>query len=643
MSSRGRGFGGRGFGGRGNRGSAFARGSGHNDGGRGRGKRPAPGDDFDDSAISADWNGLGHVLSAIDGSGYGAYKRLLQRTFTHETGFRMVIRYVQGDPYATPSRIGVVMDLDKTGLSTTMERPERVATADYNTRLAASFINKHGLDDNVAGQGGWSGPKGGALNINAPGQEILARTSCVINNAANTIELRLTVVLPAQGRTILGDKAWSIFKQGVPALVAHCLSVDRTHQHAGLQKHVQTFLDQEHMRGQLEAHGLVAFIANGSILPRQSGASSLPMASKDIVKFQAPASSSETSKSLRVELNKADSSPVIGMGVKKGVTVLTGGGFHGKSTLLAAIQQGVYNHIPGDGREYVVSDPTAFKVRAEDGRSVTSLNISPFVSTLPGGKSTKTFNTSNASGSTSMAANIQEALEIGTKLLLIDEDTAATNLLLRDERMASLIDAEPITPFVSKVRALYQRQHISTLIVVGGCGDYLSAADHVIGMQDFLPRDLTSRAQEVVASHPRLVQTLDIYGDVPSRVVALEQALVGAMPPAVRGRSFIKLQSGSKSLVKNPAEEESGIELDAVEQLVERGQLRLIAEVLFDLAAAGSSRNLKDVVLEMEKTVTSDGLDGLVKNSELWGDLVECRRFEVAAAVNRVRGLKVAV
>ncbi|KAL9052797.1 MAG: hypothetical protein Q9162_005159 [Coniocarpon cinnabarinum] len=588
MSSRGRGFGGRGFGGRGNRGSAFARGSGHNDGGRGRGKRPAPGDDFDDSAISADWNGLGHVLSAIDGSGYGAYKRLLQRTFTHETGFRMVIRYVQGDPYATPSRIGVVMDLDKTGLSTTMEssanpgdqRPERVATADYITRLAASFINKHGLDDNVAGQGGWSGPKGGALNINAP---------------------------------------------------------------AGLQKHVQTFLDQEHMRGQLEAHGLVAFIANGSILPRQSGASSLPMASKDIVKFQAPASSSETSKSLRVELNKADSSPVIGMGVKKGVTVLTGGGFHGKSTLLAAIQQGVYNHIPGDGREYVVSDPTAFKVRAEDGRSVTSLNISPFVSTLPGGKSTKTFNTSNASGSTSMAANIQEALEIGTKLLLIDEDTAATNLLLRDERMASLIDAEPITPFVSKVRALYQRQHISTLIVVGGCGDYLSAADHVIGMQDFLPRDLTSRAQEVVASHPRLVQTLDIYGDVPSRVVALEQALVGAMPPAVRGRSFIKLQSGSKSLVKNPAEEESGIELDAVEQLVERGQLRLIAEVLFDLAAAGSSRNLKDVVLEMEKTVTSDGLDGLVKNSELWGDLVECRRFEVAAAVNRVRGLKVAV
>lgn len=294
----------------------------------------------------------------------------------------------------------------------------RIALCDFVTRVAGSVIQAKHLDQNVgSSNGGWSGPKGGAFSICMPGQEVLPRTSAIV--AGNeSIELRFTVSLPAAGRTVLGRQAWQILGINLVEVVKKSLYHSQLDQKS-LQRHVTSVERQQSLRDQLSDRKLIAFVANGSILPRSSGASQSPMTDASVVKFQSP-------KELEVTLSASDGTPFTGMGVGEGVTLLTGGGFHGKSTMLEALELGVYNHIPGDGREAVVTDQASVKIRAEDGRSVCRTNISPFISQLPGGKDTRAFSSEDASGSTSMAANIQEALEAGSRAILIDEDSSAT-------------------------------------------------------------------------------------------------------------------------------------------------------------------------------------------------------------------------
>ena len=266
------------------------------------------------------------------------------------------------------------------------------------------------------------------------------------------------------------------------------------------------------------------------------------------------------------------------MGIPRGITLLTGGGFHGKSTLLEALELGIYNHIPGDGRERVVADPAAVKIRAEDGRAVSSLDVSPFIANLPGGKDTKRFTTDDASGSTSMAANIQEALEVGCKTLLIDEDSSATNLLVRDQRMQLLIQKEPIIPLISKARALFDKHGVSTVIVVGGLGDWLSVADHVIMMDDYVPQLITKQAAEVVQQYPSSVTQHSTYGSLPNRKLQID--LSQFRSPFAPRKSFINLRPHAKNPVDDPADAEPGIDLSNLDQIVEVGQARLIGALM---------------------------------------------------------------
>lgn len=310
------------------------------------------------------------------------------------------------------------------------------------------------------------------------------------------------------------------------------------------------------MRSQLTERGLIAFVANGAILPRASGASSRPLTNKSVVSFQSPPS-------LEVALSRLHGPDVRGMGIASGVTLLTGGGYHGKSTLLQALQLGVYNHVPGDGRELVVTDPTAVKVRAEDGRAVTGTDISPFIKDLPGGRNTTMFTTEDASGSTSMAAGIQEALEVGCRTLLIDEDTSATNLLVRDERMQALVRNEPITPLVSKVRALYSEHGVSTIIVVGGLGDWLSVADRVVGMESYIPEDLTQLAKDLVQRLPRDVGQDLSYGSLPGRGLQYPESITQGRTPWAKTKNFIILPSTQG--IKDPSEADNGVDVSGVE------------------------------------------------------------------------------
>lgn len=542
--------------------------------------------------------------------------------------------HVQGDPYAAPSKVRAIVPWSETRFPSEycQSHIRRTALCDFVSRAAGSLISAKHLDRNVGNaNGGWSGPKGGAFSINMPGQEILPRTSALISGN-DSIELRFTVSLPAAGRTILGEQAYKILAVNLVDIVKQSLlhaSLDQ----AKLRKHISSAEAQESVRLQLQGKGLLAFVANGAVLPRASGASQAPMSGKGLVAFKSP-------KELEVTLTSSNGITFTGMGISKGVTLLTGGGFHGKSTLLEALELGIYNHIPGDGREGVVTDPTAFKIRAEDGRSVSKTDISPFISTLPGGKDTKAFTTEDASGSTSMSANIQEALEAGCQTLLIDEDSSATNLLVRDARMQALIRNEPITPLISKARALYDERGVSTVIVIGGLGDWLSVADRIIAMDSYVPRDITQQAKEVSSQFPTSVNIDKTYGSIPKRAFRVD--LEGLKSPFASRKKFITINSQVKDAVDDPSRAESGVDLGAIDQIVEKGQSQLIAVLLQRISGmtALGALTLQELLERLNDAV---GIDESLPTSLVGGDLVAVRQLELAAALSRVRGLALRV
>ncbi|RMH11772.1 MAG: ATPase, partial [Gemmatimonadetes bacterium] len=401
----------------------------------------------------------------------------------------------------------------------------------------------------------------------------------------------------------------------------------RAHRPDVLLEHALVNEDAEALRAQLRPAGLVAFVADGAMLARRSGVDDRPLEGAEAVPFRAP-------DALRVTLEAPNAGPVTGMGVREGVTLIVGGGYHGKSTLLRALERGVYNHRPGDGREFVVTVPDAVKVRAEDGRAVGGVDISPFIGTLPGGRDTRAFTTPNASGSTSQAAAILEAVEVGATLLLVDEDTAATNFMIRDRRMQELVPAaaEPITPFVDRVRELYERWGVSSVLVIGGSGDYLDVADTVVGMRDYRAADLTAEARRVASRVPtgRRPEAPAPLAGRPARVVE-----PGSLDPR-RGRRERSVKARGTHTVSVGVET---IDLSAVEQLVHPAQAEALAHALLRLhGLVDGRRTVAELLGHVERTLSEEGLDAL--DARRTGGLAGFRRFELAAALNRARKLR---
>ncbi|WP_035991974.1 ABC-ATPase domain-containing protein [Leptolyngbya sp. KIOST-1] len=557
-------------------------------------------------------------LHRLDGQGYGAYKSLKGK-YTFED-FTLHIDHVQGDPFAAPSRVRVVVPQAVAGFPNRLwELPCRaIALSDYLTR---EFHRAAQGSQRTSGSG-----KSGLVGIVRPSQAILNRSAARVT--AGAVELRFTVGLPAFGRRIAGRQAADLLCGTVPALVRQTL-VYGALDAAQLEHHVNTAEDAEALRSQLSHHHLVAFVADGAILPRRSGVDECPLADQ-AVPFKSP-------DSLRVTLTCPHAGAITGMGVPCGITLIVGGGYHGKSTLLRAIEAGVYNHVPGDGRHQVVTDPAAVKVRAEDGRSIAGVNIAPFIGSLPQGKSTQTFSTPNASGSTSQAANIIEAIEAGATALLVDEDTSATNFMIRDRRMQALIakDREPITPFVDKVQQLYSDYNISTVLVMGGSGDYFDVADTVIALDEFVPQDVTERAKTIAAE---LKTERDREGGQSFGAISPRTVQPDSIDPS-QGRHSVKLQARDVEQLQIGTE---AIDLSAVEQLVETGQVRAIAAAIvyaqryYLTATTPLSEAIEAVMVD----IAQHGLDCLTE----WpmGDLVNFRGLELAAAINRLRTLRTA-
>ena len=554
---------------------------------------------------------LRSTLDRIDRKGYGAYKDLQGSYDLRE--FDLFVDRVQRDPFAPPSLVRV-RTKDNRFEPVLFENPvRRVAFEDFLTRQVETAL-RH------AGKGNRGSGGSGRIEIQRASQVVLPRASVVVES--NFVEARMGVGLPARGRTVDARAAQTMLLEELPRVVREALTpagVDPEAAHV----HVEVVEDADHLRKRLPALGLVAFVADGATLPRESGASDRPLR-EGAVPFESP-------EEFRVTVELPNRGEVSGMGIPEGVTLVAGGGFHGKSTLLSALSLGVYDHVPGDGRELVVARADAVKIRAEDGRSVAGVDISGMIGELPGGRPTTSFSTTNASGSTSQAANIAEAVEIGTSLLLVDEDTSATNFMIRDERMRELVRKEPISPFIDLVRPLHDSLGISTVVVVGGVGDYLDVADHVILMEDYKPRDATNRAREVRERFPARVPPKSGAASRPRgrRVRASSIDLRRGRRETARGRGLYTIEFGRER-----------VDLSYLEQLAEAGQTEAIARSIGEFAAGNASREVTEVVNGALGSIRESGLDSLGNFRGHPGELSLPRPQEVAAAINRIRSLE---
>lgn len=571
---------------------------------------------------------LRQTLTRIDGRGYKAYKDIEgQYDFT---GGTLYIDHVQGDPFASPSKIRVRVPQAVARLPSDLHqnRVRRVALQDFLARRV-----RHAIQRTAQGRRGIG--KSGLIAVDAGGQEVLERTALLIT--PEWIEVRMQVGLPAAGRTVLGRQAEAMLCSEIPTIVQHSLHWDNVPQLDG-QRFVECVENQEHIRSRLESLGLVAFVGDGAILPRESGASDRPLAADQAVAFQSPETFRVTIEVPNpIDGHKGPQRSITGMGIPHGVTLIVGGGYHGKSTLLRALERGIYPHIPGDGREYVVTRPDAVKIRAEDGRRVEQVDISPFIANLPYGRSTTAFSTDNASGSTSQAANILEALEIGTRVLLLDEDTSATNFMVRDARMQALVpkEHEPITPFLDRVRELYDTFGVSSLLVMGGAGDYFEVADSVIMLRKYLPFDVTARAKEVMRLYPsqRRAEVTAPFNTVTARIPLAESF------DASRGRREVKIDAKDRDLILFGSDP---IGLHYVEQLVDLSQTRAVGYAIH-LATErfmDGKATLREVAERIEQFLDHEGLDALDpfrRHDRHPGNFARPRVYEIVAAINRLR------
>ncbi len=558
------------------------------------------------------------MLRRIDGRGYKAYKDIRD---TYDFGiFTLIVDHVQGDPYAAPSRVRVRVPQENARFpeDTCHNRSREIALRDFLTRRFFEAARKFCRGNRGIG-------KSGEIAIDRPGQEILERTSAFVTKGY--VEARFVMGLPAVGRKIAGRDAAAMFFEELPRIVDAALlfkNVSAT----SLYEHIKTAEDADFLRDSLKDLGLVAFVADGTVLPRASGVDQRPLSRGTVVPFESP-------QSLRCEIELPNRGSITGMGVPCGVTLIVGGGYHGKSTLLRALELGIYNHIPGDGREYVVTSPAAVKIRAEDNRRIEKVDISSFIVNLPFGQDTGAFSTDDASGSTSQAANIMESLEMGASVLLIDEDTSATNFMIRDRRMQELVskDKEPITPFIDKIQQMYRDRGVSSILALGGSGDYFDVADQVICMVEYRPHDFTERARTIARTYrtERTAEGGDSFGNIGERI-----PLAGSFDPR-RGKRDVKISSRGLQSIEFGTH---AIDLGAVEQLVDTSKTRAMGDAIhYATTYMDGKRTVKEIVDAVLQAIEAESLDVLGP----WpaGDYAAFRGLELAAAINRLRTLVV--
>lgn len=562
---------------------------------------------------------LQSLLRSVHRKSYPAYKSL-KGSYQFDR-YVLSIDHVQGDPFASPSHISVKILHKDAGFPKEyyQDRITRITLCDYLTRQFEQQVNRYTFRAKGSG-------KSGLISVSRCGQEVLERTACEITESG--ITARFFVGFPANGRTINAPELEKIFFEFLPLCVQKAF-VYRNLNAKHLQQTIFLAEDQTYIRSQLKERSLTAFVADGSVLPRESGISSRPM--KDSVPFTSP-------ESLRITMELPHKGSITGMGIPQGITLIVGGGYHGKSTLLNALELGVYNHIPGDGREYVITDDTALKLRSEDGRFIRDVDISLFINDLPNHKDTRCFSTEDASGSTSQAAGIIEGMEAGSRVFLLDEDTSATNFMVRDSFMQKVVlrEKEPITPFLERAGDLYKKAGISTILVAGSSGAFFHIADTIIQMDSYYPLDITRAAKNLCREYPLTPSEAPAFSlPQSSRIMTKHSA-----PRPHRG------EHGKEERLKIKVHGQDGfalgrqeIDLRYIEQLIDTEQtaalgllLKYAVEHLID-----GQRTLAEIITFLDSQLRDKGLSFLSDGSYISCGYAMPRVQEIFSCFNRYR------
>jgi len=532
------------------------------------------------------------ILRRIDGKGYKAYREL-EDVCERVAGYKLCVVRVQGDPFAPPSvvRIEGRLEAPKWALGAP------VAVADLIYRRLYRALRRFSTR---MGEG-----RSGLLSLPKPAPIMIRRSGLEVYRDGRFVA-RVWVGLPSRRRRVLGDVAEELLLERLPRALREAVDgIDES----TLRKHVQAWIEQEYIRSRLPKLGLVAFVGDGSILPRRCGGCYEPL--PDAIPFESPSS-------MRVEIELPTGRTVTGMGVPRGLTLIAGSAFHGKTTLAEAILQGVYNHVPGDGRELVVSLEDTVQIRAEDGRWISCVDISPMIHSLPGNHDTTCFTTTDASGATSVAAAIQEAIELGAKLLVVDEDNTATNILYLDPNAKNLTKRHTVTPITELVENI--KQYTSIILVSTGATSLLATADKTIVMEDYKPYDRTEEARKLAPMKPPQKPYK------PPKPRTLER-LPRLHKPRIRGgRLEDKRLPTPVDLTQNPhLQEEAQLNtllaaLHAIARILEREgpqPIRAIAEKLAQATKKGDWRLLTG-------------------GREPGPDMAEVRKYEIAYMLNRL-------
>ena len=571
---------------------------------------------------------LKSLLNRIDHKGYPAYKDT--KGIYQFQGYELSIDHVQGDPFASPSKVSVRVRGRQAAFPKELykERHQRVALQDELTRQFGRRAERFAFK--VKGSG-----KSGLISVSRCGQEVLERTACRIDERTGDVTLRMEIGFPANGRTINAKELEKILFEYLP----QCVEQSFYYKNLNAQKVkevVELAEDQQAIREKLPELGLAAFVADDSVLPRESGISSKPM--KQSVKFVSP-------ETMRVTLELPHRGKITGMGVPKGITLIVGGGYHGKSTLLNALELGVYNHIAGDGREYVIADETAQKLRSEDGRFIKNVDISMFINDLPNGRDTKDFSTADASGSTSQAAGIVEAVEAGSRLLLLDEDTSATNFMVRDAFMQKVVspDKEPITPFLSRAADLYEKAGISTILVAGSSGAFFHIADTVIQMDQYEPVDITEKAKNLCGQFPIMQETAKPFV-LPDSHRVMEKDRNGAVKRRDYRSGEVKKGESERLKVKTLGVDgfmlgKQNVDLRYIEQLIDSEQtaaLGLLLKYTVEHLVDGK-RTISETAQWLEQKLEQEGMVFAAEHGVISGGYAIPRIQEIYSCLNRYR------
>ena len=561
---------------------------------------------------------LKNKLESIHRKSYPAYKSL-RGSYTFGD-FVLSIDHVQGDPFAAPSSLHVELPLKKAGFPEKYleKRHTKTALEDLILRSFSKALDQYSFKAKGSG-------KSGLISTSRPGPEVMRRTAVEFNNIA--LLVRFEVGFPANGRTINAQELEKILLEFLPQIVKTCLFY-QSWEKAKIQACYELAENQQRIREVLEERKLVAFCANGSILPRKSGVSSQPL--KDAIEFQSP-------ESMEISIDLPFGNSIRGMGIPEGVTLIIGGGYHGKSTLLQALEQGVYNHVKGDGREYVITRADALKLRAEDGRAVSHLDLSLFIHDLPNGKDTHCFSTEDASGSTSQAAGVLEGIEAETSCFLIDEDTSATNFLVRDAFMQRVVsgDQEPITPFIARVRDLYEKVGISTILVAGSSGAFFHVADTIIQMDAYRPKDVKMSVEALLPEYP----PADLCSNAEPFTLPTEKRMF-VMERKIKRHGRGEREERIKTKVMGTdgfSIEHNIVDLRCVEQLIDTEQTAALAAILKHIVKKGSiCVEMQELVAEINTLLKKKGMAAFVEGALSCGYAYP-RKEEIYLMLNRFR------